>query len=92
MNAIAAMPLVIPLILLSGYSLLISAALAGATVVVYDCTQLFLSADPSQQVLRQRQHVAALARATTMLVSVLVALMVVGAAVAMGVTVVVSLQ
>lgn len=92
MSAISAMPLVIPLLLLSGYTLLISAALTGATILAYDCTHLFLGTAPSQQVLRQRRHVASLARAMTLLVSALVVLVVVGAVLATGVTVVVSLQ
>lgn len=91
MNAIRTMLLVVP-ILASGYALLSIAALTGATVLAWDGAHLFLGGEPSQQVLRQRRHVTAVARAVTSLVSVLLVLVVIGVALATAVGVVVSLR
>mgnify|MGYP001559301016 CR=1 FL=1 len=91
MNAIPTMLLVVP-ILVSGYALLSIAALTGATVLAWDGAHLFFGGEPSREMLRQRRHVASVARAVTSLVSVVLVLVVIAVALATVVTVFLSLR
>ena len=64
-------PLLVVPILVAGYSLMIVAILAGATVLAWDALRLFAMRPATDEVVRQRQYATTVGTAVTSLTSLL---------------------